>query len=103
MLGGELCRFLGLLIWLPFKIRDGVLKTGPLLRLERHKFDPEVMITAPPDHRLLYLYRRLVLGSMYAKLQCRAGMDLGQAGDPAPAQRHIQDMAVSIDKIDRSE
>lgn len=100
---GLLCVLLGLLIRLPFEIRDGVLKTGPFLRLERHELDPEVMVTVPADDGLLYVDRRLVLGSVYAKFQGRAGVDIGEAVDSAPAERHIQDVPFSIDKIDRSE
>jgi len=88
---------------LPFKLRDGVLKTGPLLRLERHELDPEMMVTVPADDGLLDVDRRLVLGRVYAKFQGRAGVDIGEAVDSAPTERNIQDVPFSIDKIDRSE
>jgi len=100
---GLLCLLLRLLIRLPFEIRDGVLKTGPLLRLERHELDPEVMVAVPAHDSLLYVDRRLVFGSVYAKFQGRAGVDIGETVDSAPAERHIQDVPFSINKIDRSE
>ncbi len=80
-----------------------MLKTGPFLRLKCHEFDSEVMAAAPPDHSLLDLYRWLVFGRVYAKFQRRAGVDLGEAVDFAPAERYVQDVPFPINKIDRSE
>src|SRR5688572_6084884 len=76
-----------------------MLKTGPFLRLECHEFNSKVLTAAPPDHCLLYPYRWLVFGRVYAKFQRRAGVDLGEAVDFAPAERYVQDVPVSINKL----
>ena len=80
-----------------------MLKTGPFFRLECHEFNSKVLTAAPPDHRLLYLYRWLVFGRVYAKFQHRAGVDLGETLDSAATERYVQDVPFPINKIDRSE
>ena len=88
---------------LSMEVFHDCLKVRPFLRLQREEFQTDSPVAAPAHDRLPDREQHLIILSVDAEGERRSRKDLDGACDAAASEREIEDGALSLHQVDRTE